>query len=261
MSYAFPGMDPYLEHPVLWEGFHARAIPAIANFLQPSLDPRYVATVEERVLVEGPQRPIPDVWVQKVETGGAATALAQAQADAGVEVEIEDLEIHQKRVEILDAYNNMKLVAIIELVSPTNKRPGPGRESYLEKQAEVLERDCHLIEIDLQRTGQHVVPIPDWRAAEFKPYDYLVCISRWPHRNRYRLFPIPLRHRLPRIPIPLVEPDADATLDLQAVIEQVYNEGRYFRRIRYDEPCEPRLPAEDQAWANERVRAPRASGA
>ena len=35
MTYPFPGMDPYLEHPVLWESVHTRLIVAIANQLQP----------------------------------------------------------------------------------------------------------------------------------------------------------------------------------------------------------------------------------
>jgi hypothetical protein len=164
MNTPFPGMDPYLEHPVLWESVHARLIVAIANQLQPRLDPRYVASIEERVFVEGPQRRIPDIWVQKVaDGGGAAVALAEAEADTAVVVEVEDLELHETRVEILDAYNNMKLVALIEVVSPTNKAAGPGRESYVAKQQETLARDCHLVEIDLLRRGRHVLSIPAWR--------------------------------------------------------------------------------------------------
>jgi hypothetical protein len=38
MNVPFPGMDPYLEHPVLWKSVHARMIPALANQLQPRLD-------------------------------------------------------------------------------------------------------------------------------------------------------------------------------------------------------------------------------
>lgn len=34
MPSPFPGMDPYLEHPVLWEGVHARMVVAIANRLR-----------------------------------------------------------------------------------------------------------------------------------------------------------------------------------------------------------------------------------
>src|SRR5438132_6925393 len=103
MNMPFPGMDPYLEHPVLWEGVHARLIVALANQLQPKLDPRYVTSVEERVFIEGPQRRIPDVWIQKSAGNGGGLAIANAESDTAVIVEVEDLEIHETRVEILDA--------------------------------------------------------------------------------------------------------------------------------------------------------------
>jgi hypothetical protein len=143
----------------------------------------------------------------------------------------------------------MKLVAVVEVLSPTNKASGPGRDSYLAKQGEILARDCHFLEIDLLRTGQHVLSDPEWRVAEFSPYDYLTCVSRWPRRNRFELYPCRLRQRLPRIKVPVAEPDPDVNLDLQSVVEQVHAEGRYWRRLRYGEPCEPALGQEDQEWA------------
>ena len=136
LNYPFPGMDPYLEHPVLWESVHARLIPAIANQLQPQLDPRYIASIEERVFVEGSQRRIPDVWVQELGNQSQGTPPAgstrEVQSDTAIIVEVEELEVRQKRVQIFDAYNAMKLVAIIEHVSPTNKRLGEGKVSYQE---------------------------------------------------------------------------------------------------------------------------------
>jgi hypothetical protein len=251
MKMPFPGMDPYLEHPVLWEGFHARLIPQLADQLQPCLDPRYVATVEERVFIEGPQRRIPDVWVQKV-PGPAAPSLeaeAPSATDTAVILEVEEMEVRQKRIEILDVHNQEKLVAVIELVSPTNKARGPGRESYVSKQREILEGDCHLVEIDLLRQGGYVLAIPEWRLQELQPFHYLTCVNRWPKRRRFELYPRVLRQRLPSIKIPLVEPDADVSLDLQTAVEQVYEKARYGKRIRYDEPCVPPLGSEDQAWA------------
>src|SRR5207302_179316 len=134
MNMPFPGMDPYLEHPVLWEGVHARLIVALANQIQPRLDPRYVTSIEERVFIEGPQRRIPGVWIQKSPGDGGGLATPQSEGDTAVIVEVEDLEIRETRVEILDLYNHMKLVALIELTSPTNKAAGSGRESYLAKQ-------------------------------------------------------------------------------------------------------------------------------
>jgi len=242
-------MDPYLAHPVLWEGVHARLVVAIANQLQPRLDPRYITSIVERVFIESPQRRVPDVRIQKDLDGGEALAI----------VEVEDLEIHQKRIEILDAYNAMNLVALIEVVSPTNKATGPGRVSYQQKQQDVFAGNCHLIEIDLISGGRHVLSVQEWRVEPLKPFDSLCCVSRWPWRNRFELYPCRLRQRLRRLHIPLADGDPDVMLDLQAALEQIYLEGRYARRIRYDRPCDPPLAPDDQAWASECIAAFRAA--
>ena len=209
--------------------------------------------------MEGPQRRIPDVWIQK--TGEETPApMAEADSDTAVIVEVEDLEVHEGRVEILDSYNDMRLVALIEVVSPTNKAAGPGRVSYRAKQKETLARDCHLVEIDLLRRGRHVVAIPEWRVKPFEPFDSLCCVSRWPFRNRFELYPRRLRQRLPCLRIPLADEDPDTRLDVQAALEQVYADGRYARRVRYDEKCQPRLKPEDQVWAAECIEAFRGRG-
>ena len=103
------------------------------------------------------------MWIQKVRDEGGLTTFADTESDTALIVEVENLEIHETRVEILDAYNELKLVALIEVVSPTNKTAGPGRVSYKAKQEETLARDCHLIEIDLLSRGRHVLCIPEWR--------------------------------------------------------------------------------------------------
>ena len=54
------------------------------------------------------------------------------------------------------------------------------------------------------------------------------------------MYPRGLRDRLPRFHVPLAEPDPDVTLDLQAALEQVYEEVVTSCGSRYDEPCEPR---------------------
>jgi hypothetical protein len=253
MNCPFPGKDPYLEHPALWEGVHARLMVAIANQLQPKLDPRYAASIEERVFIEGPQRRVPDVWIQKVGDGDRITALTDAKSDSAVIVEVDDLEIRETRVEILDSYNELRIVALIEVVSPTNKAAGPGRVSYKAKQEETLARERHLVEIDLLSHGRHVLYIPEWRVKPFKPFDSLCCVNRWPSRNRFELYPRTLEQRLPRLKIPIADEDPDATLDLQAALERVYVDGRYWRRIRYDQKCKPRLAPQNQSWADEQV--------
>ncbi|MFN4259401.1 MAG: DUF4058 family protein [Gemmataceae bacterium] len=60
----FPDMDPYLEDTRLWPGVHNRFVVYLADYLQPQLRPRYIAAVEERVYLEGPeQRIVPDVII------------------------------------------------------------------------------------------------------------------------------------------------------------------------------------------------------
>jgi hypothetical protein len=55
--------------------------------------------------------------------------------------------------------------------------------------------------------------------------------------------------------VPLADDDPDVVLDVQAVLEQAYEASSYRERLRYDQPCVPPLPAEDQTWADELIRA------
>jgi hypothetical protein len=256
----FPGMDPYLEDPQLWHGVHNSMVVYLRDHLQPQLDSRYVAAVEERVFVEGPDREIiPDTWLARTRSP-AAPGVAVLDADAPVEVQVTPLEIHESYVAILDRQSGHRVVTIIEVVSPTNKFAGPGRLSYETKQREVLGSQTHLVEIDLLRSGPHVLAVPEWAARGKGPYDYLVCINR-AHglRDRYQLHPVPLQARLPRVGIPLAGGDPDVTLDLQAVLCQTYDAGRYRERIRYDRPCQPPLLPVDQAWADSIIQQSTAS--
>ncbi len=95
----------------------------------------------ERVYVEGLEpRPIgPDVWVRQ--TG------------------------RELYIEILDRESGMRVVTVIELVSPSNKYAGPGRDKYVAKQQEVLQSDSNLVEIDLLRFGPHVLAVPEARVG------------------------------------------------------------------------------------------------
>ncbi len=215
MSMIFPGMDPYLEDAQIWEGFQARLIVYISDALQPQIRPRYIASVERRV---------------------------------------PGLEVHQSFLEILDTATGMRVVTVIEVVSPSNKFHGHGRELYLTKQAEVLSSPVHLVEIDLHRTGPHVLSVPEHVVQSKGPYDYLVCINRASGaRAKFELYPRRLPERLPRIPIPLASGDRDAVLDVQAVLELTYDRGAYRDQLRYDRSCSPPLEPTEDAWARDLI--------
>jgi hypothetical protein len=63
------------------------------------------------------------------------------------------------------------------------------------------------------------------------------------------VWPIQLADTLPTVPVPLLEPDPDAPLELGVVVASVYDRGPYARTIDYREPPPPPpLSAEEAAW-------------
>jgi hypothetical protein len=165
------------------------------------------------------------------------------------------LDVHEPYIEIIDLSSDRQVVTVIEALSPSNKFSGPGQDLYRTKQRDVLQSTAHLVEIDLLRAGPHALAVPLSRIAPKAKYDYLVSVNRASRlRRTFETYPRTVRDRLPRIAIPLHEPDADVQLDLQAAVDQTYRAGRYAERIDYTRPCEPPLSPEDQAWVDELIR-------
>lgn len=257
MSMIFPGMDPYLEHPAHWMGVHDRLIVYISDQMRPKLRPRYIAKIEQRVYLEAPDRDIrPDVIVNRVRRpkAGGGAAVAVAEVDAPLVVVAAREEYHESYLEIIDLSNGQKVVTVIEVLSPGNKVAGPARDSYRKKQREVLESDAHLVEIDLLRKGGHVLSVPEHEVRMKLIYDYMICVNRAVGtRDRYEIYYRSVRERIPPIAIPLADGDPDVHLDLQAALARTHDEGSYLEQIAYRNSCVPRLPREDQEWADELV--------
>lgn len=249
-------MDPWLEDPIFWPSVHLGLITDLARDISSKTAPRYVALYGIRVVVEAPQeRPIgPDVVVYRHSRKPMAGARG-ATIDPAVSIEVEPLEVEQAYIEIHLGGATGRLVTVIEVLSPTNKTPGSdGHAKYIQKQREVLSSDVHLVEIDLLRGGEHTVSVPSRRLRPYEPYDYFVAIRRANQRSHVDAYPIKLRDRLPRIPIPLLEGDSDLAVDLQALIEGVYEAGTYWAALDYRKPPVPPLAAGDAGWAKARTR-------
>lgn len=91
------------------------------------------------------------------------------------------------------------------------------------------------------------------------PYQYLACVNRAQgERDEFELYPCSLVQRLPRIRIPLAGPldrmGADVALDLQAVLEQTYEQGAYADRLDYRGSCRRPLAKVDHAWAQQLIQ-------
>lgn len=242
----FPGMDPYLEHPTLWPNVHQRLITYASDALQAQLTPRYYVSIGERVYLEAPDRSVyPD------ERDGPRAATATLEADRPVVVVVEPVERREVFIEIQDPGAGHRVVTVIEVLSPSNKQPGEGRDLYSKKQAEVLASNVHLVEIDLLRGGAPTVALPPSPSVRS---GYRVVVTRATDRTRRELYEVTPRDRLPRVAIPLAASDTDAVLDLQAVLSEAYAKGAYGLRVDYSVDPTPPLPADDATWPRALVR-------
>lgn len=256
MPSPFPGMDPYLEDPVLWPGVHQRLITSAGTVLNSALPPSYVADIGERLYVVQPQRSIyADLSVlerrpavSNLQSGGSSAAVAVAHAPWVVSVP--PVEVREPFIEILSLKPSRRVVTVVEVLSPSNKSAGSeGRALYLAKQEAVLNSPVHLVELDLLRRGEHTVAVPAEALLDYGAWDYLTCVHRGTQRWTYEVWPISLRQRLPCIRLPLAEGDPDVVLDLQAALDRCYDEGGYSRLVDYGaEPPGP-LPPADEEWA------------
>ncbi|MGH7170503.1 MAG: DUF4058 family protein [Gemmataceae bacterium] len=68
------------------------------------------------------------------------------------------------------------------------------------------------------------------------------------------MWPASFQRALPVIPVPILKPDADLSLDLQPLIDTVYEVSRYGRTIDYSKPLTPPLTVEEQTWVENRIR-------
>ena len=162
MPSPFPGMDPYLEDPARWPGFHHPFITFTASALNADLPEQYVAECGERLYVVPSQRDIyPDSAViqrpVKRETGPSQTGSAAGTLTSDTPWVLPAVEEEHREgfVQILKVGDEGQIITVIEVLSPSNKSANhDGRRLYLLKQAELLQSRIHLIEIDLLRQGE-----------------------------------------------------------------------------------------------------------
>ena len=256
MPSPFPGMDPYLEAPGVWPGFHQRFITYLGEAIQRDLPPPFYAEIGERVFVEVSGRDVfPDVAVKQQPFAGELREAATALLDTPVVVEVEPDEQREVFLEIRDPENGDRVVTTIGVLSHANKAAGTdSRDLYLRKQREMLESAVSLVEIDLLRAGRHSTAVPKRDAVmQVGPFDYHVCVHRAAERSRFEVYAAFLKFRLPAVGVPLTPEAEDVRVDLQAICRRCYDAGPYDRRIDYSVTPVPPLPPELQQWAQELI--------
>jgi hypothetical protein len=241
MGSPFLGMDPYIEAFGLWKDFHSKLIGEMEPTLSGIVPDRYVVRTGERsyVAIDGPggaegQAFVPDGALDSV---GGPQAMVTA-------------EYREVFVEIYQTDPQRRLITGIELLSPSNKRPGTkGWRLYHRKRQVYLRGHAHFVEIDLLRRGRRMPMVSAWPDS---PYYLVVC--RKPHAPRCTVWPAHFLRPLSPIPISLAPPDADITLSLQPLVEAVYARSHFDPDIDYHRPLNPPLGPAETVWLEERLR-------
>ncbi|GJD15818.1 hypothetical protein RIVM261_007740 [Rivularia sp. IAM M-261] len=248
MPSPFPGMNPYLETPDLWSGVHGRLIISIADVLSPLLRPKYFVAVEERIYESTPNDRIlvgiPDVSIQRQTTGANTTNATVATPTVQptnvtllITQEIKERYLEVKRVE------TKEVVTTIEILSPKNKRSGEGRTAYETKRQRVLSSNTHLVEVDLLRGG---VPLPIMETT-IKSH-YRILVSRFERRPQADLYAFDIQNPIPSFLLPLREGDVEPMLDLQTILNELYDRASYDLVIDYHQEPVPGLSKTDKDW-------------
>jgi hypothetical protein len=258
MKSPFPGMDPYLE--CHWRDVHASLIIYARDQLQPQLPRKLCARVEERLIVEpeeGEGRSMyPDVRVveQPSKEGGGTLLTAELAITEPVLVPYDSEQATETFLNIIEPGTTNRLVTVIEFLSASNKSPGESQDQYRQKQKELRASKVSLVEVDLLRTGKRVLSLPTSRMPKKLRTLYQVCVRRGWRPSPLEVYPVPLQRRLPIVRIPLRAKDEDVRLDLQALVDQAYDNGAYEGTIDYKEPPEPSLAGVDAVFAEELLR-------
>ena len=256
MPSPFPGMDPYLEHPKLWPALHHLLISEIARFLSPQLRPKYLVylevrmyeTVDDDLSVIG----IPDVSVRQPQTAIETTSNVAVAASPKQPITVTIPMSYQVREGYLEIKErgSQELITLIEILSPSNKRTGKGRQMYEEKREEILSTRTHLIEIDLLRRGRKMPVIGNNVESH---YSVLVC--RGNRRPRADLYAFNVQNPMPAFPLPLRSGHTEPIIDLQELFTQIYDIASYDLKIDYRNwEVIPALSEADTVWANTWLR-------
>ena len=256
MPSPFPGMNPYLENPELWPEVHHWILTLLAESLIPQLRPKYRVAVEKRVYHDTDRNSvligIPDVAIARslkptTQKSSNIAVVSPPVKPVTVNIPIPE-EIRETYLEVREVATG-EVITVIELLSPKNKRQGEGRKAYKTKRLQILGSSTHLVEIDLLRAGESM-PILDNNIKS----DYQILVSRSQLRPRAELYPFNLSEAIPAFFLPLQKEDIEPLVDLQNVIQDLFDRAGLDLAIDYNSEPVPPIQETDLIWVNKLLK-------
>ena len=202
MPSPFPGMDPFLESPLLWTDFHRQLIASLYQLIQPGIADRYRTKIVSRQYTS------------------ELVLFTSIVREPHVE---EFIEIRTR--------TDGRLVTLIDVLSPANKTTPAGKAAYLNTRNEALKlHRIGTVEIDLVTQGK---PPLDFDRSGLPACHYTVTVTRPATPERFEVYASVLKNRLPKFKIPLTAEDRDTVLDLQVAFSRCYDVLATMKTIEY----------------------------
>jgi hypothetical protein len=255
------------EQPALWHSFHSDHITFLTAAINSRIRPHYVAMSEQSIQTRGRDyfgeveifNPEPDVTVfQRVDRGekhrpGTLSPTTRAPLAEVLEIVPQPFAVLIR--ETMKQGRLGRVVARIELLSPSNKPKGSHYQAYRAKRISVIETGIPLIEIDYL----HELPSPFTQLPlypnEERSYPYHVLISDprpdWGTRE-IQAFSFYVSQPVTSFPLPL-DRDEIVAIDLNVVYQETLGAGAWLDLIDYAQLPErfETYSADDQAFIRE----------
>ena len=218
MPSPFPGMDPYLEAPALWSGFHHQFIASLYQLLQPGIADRYRAKVVSRQYT--------------TELVLFTSIVREPHVEEFIEVRTR---------------TDGRLVTLIDVIGPANKSTSAGKAAYLDTRSSAVGQRVGTVEIDLVTQGK---PPLDFDRSGLPICHYTVTVTRPATPERFEVYASVLKNRLPKFKVPLAADDRDTVIDLQAAFARGYDAASATQGVDYRTglPADVSFDTETREW-------------
>jgi hypothetical protein len=246
-------MDPFIEASGLWREFHDRLIGDLEQALSSRVPEQYFVRLSVRSYLvlddqaqdEASRRPgvaAARGTAARPENTKSRAAGSSARGKAAQEPPLSmlaplDMEEREIFIEIHQVRPERRLVTGIEILSPANKQPGTtGWDEYLKKRRAYLNGEANLVEFDLLRGGRRMPMRQAWPNSP-----YYILVARREQVPRCQAWRAHSASPLPRLPIPLGRSDPDIEIDLQPMVDAIYERTQFASLIDYRRPITPPL--------------------
>ena len=238
MPSPFGGVDPFVQRS--WGDFHGSFTTYLRDHMNERLPPSLRAKIEENVKLQAEDEEDPGemttVGYRRPDTfvierpGNGGGGLAVAEPDVATVTETEWFEcggyrlpFPDRTIEVRDRRGG-RVVAVVELLSPTNKVQSPAE--YVRRQEDYIRGQVHLLELDLLLNGVSVTAAA--RSGIVAKASARYHVSLLPAGGDVpRVWPVPLGRPLPNVALPLRPGEAPLMLKLQEVYDLTHDRGGY----------------------------------